>query len=626
MSASIVPTFIPIPDDSFGGAIAVNVFALLSTLALVSVAIRIIYLAIQMAFGENRAQPQEYVFFNTQLGQYAACLLVAMIFNTAAGVIGFPWLFQRGITEGNVCRIQALIMQIGNVAAGYFTATIAVHTFSSLAMRKRQSMLLCRSVMAFGWILAGVVGALPFAHKQHDGLGFIYGADGLSCGVRSIFPKAQFLFHLLPILISASVSAVLYSLNFLVLRGTLKLKDGVKLTLNPDERWTKEGMGENYHRFIARVARSMLWYPIAYIALLVPYSITRLLMISGFNVHFIFVVFAFVCWYFLGVLDVLLLYNTFRVLGPAFDARASAATRKDMESFGTPAKLEKYDPTSPSERDPELAEKIARYRNGSSIFSPPILQPSRDSFPNAGTRSPASSNNSLRGLLLPTHSRNATGSTLSTMSQTSISGPAVIGQPIVSPMPAYEEYNYVVTTPPPVASPSTRVQSPNEFTGIAISRDSVVVGSLPAPPRRRALDSPMYQQPSQATLSPVVSQFGQGNMTELARQRSHQTFGRRTPSNGSSYSTDSQISVSRQPSYAQRQQYGLRSAPPSRNASASVYRIRSLEAQQGPRQPRQPVRAPPSHPSTSRNGSMDSAFAFPAAIRNSNNFGGPRPF
>lgn len=68
-------------------------------------AIRIIYLAVQMAFGENRAQPQEYVFFNTQLGQYAACLLVAMIFNTAAGVIGFPWLLQKGITEG-VCVIK----------------------------------------------------------------------------------------------------------------------------------------------------------------------------------------------------------------------------------------------------------------------------------------------------------------------------------------------------------------------------------------------------------------------------------------------------------------------------------------------------------------------------------------
>ncbi|KAF9036172.1 hypothetical protein BJ165DRAFT_619287 [Panaeolus papilionaceus] len=624
MSASAIPTFIPIPDASFGGAIVINVFALLSTIALVSVAIRIIYLAVQMAFGENRAQPQEYVFFNTQLGQYAACLLVAMIFNTAAGVIGFPWLLQRGITEDNVCRIQAFIMQIGNVAAGYFTATIAVHTFSSLALQKKQSMLICRSVIAFGWILAGVVGALPFAHKQKDGLGFLYGADGLSCGVRSIFPKAQFLFHLLPILISATVSAILYSLNFLVLRGTLNIRGGVKLTLNPNERWTKEGMGENYHRFIARVARSMLWYPIAYIALLVPYSITRLLMISGFDVHFGFVVFAFTCWYSLGVLDVLLLYNTFRVLGPAFDARASASSRKDMESFGPSGPDEKYDGNSPASRDPELAEKIARYRNGSnSVFSPPIPQPRRDSFSFPRVGSPVSSNNSLRGLLQPTHSRSGTGSTLSTMSQSSISGPAAIDQPIVSPVPTFEEFNYVVTTPPPVASPgmaSPGNQVPEYSTGP--SRESSVVGSLPAPPRRPGmLDSPRLQeQPQQDSLSPLNSQFGQ-RVTELSRQRSNQTFGRRTPSNGSSYSTDSYRSVTRQAAYGQRQQYGARPAPPSRNvsSSANLYRARSAEAQSV--LSRQPIRGLPSHPSASRTGSIDSAFAFPAPIRES-----PRPF
>lgn len=38
------------------------------------------------------------------------------------------------------------------------------------------------------------------------------------------------------------------------------IRGGVKLMLNPDERWkNNQGVGENYHRFIARVARSMLW-------------------------------------------------------------------------------------------------------------------------------------------------------------------------------------------------------------------------------------------------------------------------------------------------------------------------------------------------------------------------------
>ena len=65
--------------------------------------------------------------------------------------------------------------------------------------------------------------------------------------------------------------------------------------------------------------------------LLVPYSIVRLLDISGFAVSFEAIVFAYVCWFTLGmthflliicpddwsgVVDVLLLYNTFRILSP----------------------------------------------------------------------------------------------------------------------------------------------------------------------------------------------------------------------------------------------------------------------------------------------------------------------
>lgn len=37
----------------------------------------------------------------------------------------------------------------------------------------------------------------------------------------------------------------------------------------------------------------------------------------------------------IGIADVALLYNTFRVLGPAFSARSSASTRKDLETVGS---------------------------------------------------------------------------------------------------------------------------------------------------------------------------------------------------------------------------------------------------------------------------------------------------
>lgn len=41
---------------------------------------------------------------------------------------------------------------------------------------------------------------------------------------------------------------------------------------------------------------------LAYIALLIPYSVMRLLVISGFSIAWEAMVFAFVCWFLLGEL------------------------------------------------------------------------------------------------------------------------------------------------------------------------------------------------------------------------------------------------------------------------------------------------------------------------------------
>ncbi|KAF9561964.1 hypothetical protein CPC08DRAFT_399176 [Agrocybe pediades] len=290
-----LPTFFPIPSVQLGGAIAANVFALISVVAIASVIMRITWMAIRRCM-QDKAESQECVFFNTQLGRYAACLVIAMVFNSIAGIIGLQWVVSRGITDGGLCLAQATTMQIGNLSIGYFTTAIAVHTFNSLVLKKRQSAIICGTTIAIGWIFSVLVSLIPFMVQLPDGP--IYGVDDLICGVRGIYPKLSFLFHLLPILIASVLGAVLYSLIFLALRGTLKLKEGIKITLNPNERWNdKDGQGESYHRFIARVSRSMIWYPIAYIALLIPYAVTRLFMISGFVVPFQAVVFAFVCWH-----------------------------------------------------------------------------------------------------------------------------------------------------------------------------------------------------------------------------------------------------------------------------------------------------------------------------------------
>ncbi|KAL0954663.1 hypothetical protein HGRIS_003614 [Hohenbuehelia grisea] len=320
-------------QSQLAGVTVVGVFALLSTAALAWVAFRIVYLAVVRRFivSTDDAQPREYVFFHTQLGHYAACLLLGNLCTGIAGLIGFQWLGDKGVTDGPLCTTQGIIMQLGNFTSAYFTIVLAVHTFLALVLRKKQSLVLFGIFSTVGWIGAAIIAFSPLYYSET--LGPFYGTSGIGCGIRAVYPQQQFLFHLLPIFATSVISAILYSLVFLVLRGTLAIRGGLRLSLGPRTFDPRMDTGEEYHRFVAAISRSMLWFPIAYIVLLMPYAVVRMLALSGFIVPFEAVVFAYVCWFVLGFVDVLLLYNTFRVLQPAIHARSNSNTR-DMESFG----------------------------------------------------------------------------------------------------------------------------------------------------------------------------------------------------------------------------------------------------------------------------------------------------
>ncbi|KAJ3758529.1 hypothetical protein EV360DRAFT_25361, partial [Lentinula raphanica] len=198
----------------------------------------------------------------------------------------------------------AAVMQVGNIGTAYFTVAIAFHTFNSLVLRKRQSFYVYGPTIVLGWAISLVLGFLPLISN----MGPVYGPSGLACGVRETLKIQLFFFHLLPIFLGALFSAILYTLIFLVLRGYIVIRGGVSLVTSDS----------TYQHFVSSIARSISSSYLAYIVLLVPYSVTRLLVLRGYVVPFQAMVFAFVC-----VVNALLLFNTFRVLSPAFEAKSA---------------------------------------------------------------------------------------------------------------------------------------------------------------------------------------------------------------------------------------------------------------------------------------------------------------
>ena len=121
-------SFVPIPPNELRGAIVsnspftmittdilavhkvVNIFAILSTLALVSVAIRAVWLLTRRHPFLTASERREHTFLNTHIGRYGTCLLFAMTLSTTSGIIGMSWLAQRGITEGLVTFLSFIFL------------------------------------------------------------------------------------------------------------------------------------------------------------------------------------------------------------------------------------------------------------------------------------------------------------------------------------------------------------------------------------------------------------------------------------------------------------------------------------------------------------------------------------
>lgn len=60
--------------------------------------------------------------------------------------------------------------------------------------------------------------------------------------------------------VGSFLSAIVYSLIFLILRGTITINGGLKFQLDPERRLRlRNATFEEYQRFIYSVARTMLW-------------------------------------------------------------------------------------------------------------------------------------------------------------------------------------------------------------------------------------------------------------------------------------------------------------------------------------------------------------------------------
>ena len=158
----------------------------------------------------------------------------------------------------------------------------------------------------------------------------------------------------------------------------------------------------------------------------------------------------------------MLLYNTFRVLGPAFDGRSaitSKVSRRETESFGSSA-MEKY----------SVSSKLSPMDEKMGIFAAQGVLPYRSGSPTS-----ILSSSSTKALLPLHYDRNIPDPTVG-----GLRSPFVVGPPI-SP-------GYVISSPPPVAAPT--------FAGRQLSQLKLYPSDSPSEPSPRQQPSPTFGRPS----------------------------------------------------------------------------------------------------------------------------------
>ncbi|KZT06044.1 uncharacterized protein LAESUDRAFT_195210 [Laetiporus sulphureus 93-53] len=297
------------------------VFAILSILAVGFILIHVSWVSIHALLvkrGMAQGRLRKRSFFQTQLGAYTVSLLLSNLLTSIALTIDNRWLQQDHVQIGALCSAQGFILLLGNTAGAYFTGTIAVHAFNTLVCHNRLPAWFCKLAVVSGWVIAAVIAILPFlVHERKRGP--VYGFDGLSCSISMRHSVLTVLLQLLPMFLAISISLVFYILIYLVLRGTMVIRGGLKFNFSSEARRSAISTAEHslqYHTFIRAVVRSMFWYPVAYTVLTLAPTVTDLMKIAGDQVPFSLHIVADTSTAMFGLANAFVLWRTLRLLAP----------------------------------------------------------------------------------------------------------------------------------------------------------------------------------------------------------------------------------------------------------------------------------------------------------------------
>ncbi|KAG9045607.1 hypothetical protein FS842_001146, partial [Serendipita sp. 407] len=301
-----------------GEARGVGLLVAAGALSLISVVALLIIMAISAY--RSKGSQDDHVFVRTHVAAYFVSLLICDLMQGIGSLVNIAWINNKGVTNNSLCVAQGAIKQTGNVGTALWSLVIAIHTFCLLFYRAQIRDWVCYVTLVSVWLLIGVVLSLGPGVLATKEKGPFYGISGLWCWMTSGYPVERYALEYCFMFVSAGISFILYTLVFLRLRGNINL-NGMRFSFQRrvvvkgySSRQFNAVTDPSQNTHVMKIARQMMWYPVAYTILIVPIAAARFATFSGKPVPYEVTIFTATIFMLSGFVNAVLFTMTRRVV------------------------------------------------------------------------------------------------------------------------------------------------------------------------------------------------------------------------------------------------------------------------------------------------------------------------
>ncbi|KAJ7484696.1 hypothetical protein FB451DRAFT_1233203 [Mycena latifolia] len=311
-------------------------------------------------------------YMHTHFQAYFVCLLLANTMQAWAVIMSLKWVEHGGVVDGAFCAAQGGIKQGGNLGTAVWSFVISLHLFNLLFLRYKTPKVISWGIVVFGWSFIFTLVFLGPVAIETAARGHYFGIAGHSCWITPNYRLQQIFLEYFFEYLAVALNFFLHLATLLRVRGNLLRVDGRwRMRWVPlGESW-QLALGRDFtDSAMLRLAKHMMWYPVAYAVTVFPISITRLTEFCGMNVPLWADALTGCIFDLGGFVNVLLFFGARHFFPEASALPEFTAQRKDVDRDAivaqhgvTPFTLQRS--TSQLSEESDMSEAEMKIREGS---------------------------------------------------------------------------------------------------------------------------------------------------------------------------------------------------------------------------------------------------------------------